>query len=76
MPVSLGWVEERLTVSLLVLEIPNGLHSQLTHSLTHTLTPPDMPPGVFSQSPGPEQIQANVQYYAEPWEHGTPFHLI
>ena len=64
MHVSLSWlrVEERLTASLLlfirnnVLEIPNCLHSQLTHSTDkHTLTPPDMPPGVFSQSPGPEK---------------------
>jgi hypothetical protein len=45
-------------------------------ALTHTLTPPDMPPGVFSQSPGPEQIQGNMQYYTEPWVHETPWHLI
>ena len=64
MHASLSWlrVKERLTASNLafirnnVLEIPNCLHSQLTHSTdTHTLTPPDMPPGVFSQSPGPEK---------------------
>ena len=49
-----------------VLEIPNCLYWQITHSAgPHTLTPPDMPPEVFSQSPGPEQIQGNVQYYTE-----------
>uniref|UniRef100_A0A8C8D8C4 Amino acid transporter transmembrane domain-containing protein n=1 Tax=Oncorhynchus tshawytscha TaxID=74940 RepID=A0A8C8D8C4_ONCTS len=40
-------------------------------SLTHTLIPPYIPPGVFSQSPNPEQIQESVQYYTEPLLHGT-----
>jgi hypothetical protein len=31
---------------------------------------------LFSQSPGPEQIQGSVQYYTESWVHGTPFPLI
>jgi hypothetical protein len=33
-------------------------------TLAHTLTQADMPPGVFSQSPNPEQIQESVQYYS------------
>jgi hypothetical protein len=72
---SLSWlrVEERLTALLLVfirninvLEIPYVCIVNLHIALTHTLTPTDMQPGVFSQSPGPEQIQENTQYYTEP----------
>jgi hypothetical protein len=59
MQASMSWlrIEERMTASLLVFtrkmnvsEIPNGLHSQLTHTLT----------------PGSEQIQGNIYYYTEP----------
>ena len=40
---------------------------EIGNSVTVNLhTPPHMPPGVFSQSPGPEQIQGNIQYYTEP----------
>ena len=53
-----------------------SLFVHLHTSLTHTLTPPDMPPGVFSQSPGPELIQGIIQYYTESWVPGTPFCLI
>ena len=63
MHASLSWlrVKERLTASHNVLKIPNCLHSQHTHSSnTHRLTPPSMPPGVFSQSPNPEQIQESI----------------
>ena len=87
MHASLSWlrVEERLTASLLLF-IRNinvlcwksqivcivNLHT----ALTHTLIPPDMPPGVFSQYPNPDQIQESVQYYIEPLLHGTSFHFI
>ncbi|XP_052336070.1 mucin-2-like [Oncorhynchus keta] len=59
MPDSWLKVEERLTALLLVfifmcwkfwIVCIINLHTELAH----TLTPPDMPPGVFSQSPGPE----------------------
>ena len=71
MHASLSWlrVEERLTACILFLydtlmcwKFQVVCIVNVHTTLTHTPTPPDMPPGVFSQSPGPEQIQGNVQY--------------
>ena len=81
----LSWfrVEGRLTASLVIfMRNINVLKSQIVcivnlhTALTHTLTSPDMPPGVFTQFPNPEQIQESVQYYIEPLLHGTSIHLI
>ena len=81
MHASLSWlrVEERLTASFLIfIRIVNveivcvvNLHT----ALTHTLIPPDMPPGVFSQSPNPEQIQENIHYYKEQLLNFLPSHI-
>ena len=38
-------------------------------------TQQDKPPDVSSQSPSPEKIMGEAQYYIEPWQHGTPFHI-
>ena len=59
-----------------MLKIPNGFIVNLHSALTHTLTLPDMPPGVYSQSPNPEQILESVQYYIKPSLRLIPFNLI
>jgi hypothetical protein len=60
MPVFLGWELKIVWETLICWKFQIVCVVNL-----HIFTPPDMRPGVFSQCPGPEQIQVNVQYYTE-----------
>ena len=65
MHASLSWLSVQETLTALLLVSITNINIVCTVNL-NTNTPPGIPPGVFSQSPGPEQIQGNILYYTEP----------